>query len=326
MPSFGGADAVIRVFFTGNVKELQKAITDVDKSLGGMVSRTAKVAGGVLLGVGVIDKAFDITRTALDNTDRLNDALADISTTVSPDFAQRIEDVAFDMSDIGLSAVEVGELAAHFANLASAAGIAAPDIARMTPDILTVAAAISAVTGKTVDEVVDALGKAASGNEKPIRDLGVDLDAIKDGLSPTATFDTFLDRLLEKYPPLTDATAGLEEKQNALNAKFDNLTTKIGPGLEILLSGIVDFFTHVADDIPRTIDMFEDFFGAIFDGAQTALSPLARIRDILEDIATGPGAGRVFQVSPGRAPRTRERDVVQSFNNFNIRNGLDPFA
>ena len=321
----GRARSVIEVAILADVKNLDKTLTAVDTKIGTIGKVGAGVVGG-FVALGVIDKGFEFVAGALDKADAFSDAFADLAGTITPQFADDLKDVAFDFTNIGLSADEVGVLAAHFANLATAAGVTAPAIATMTPDLLKVAAAIAATTGKTVDEVVDAIGKAAAGNERPIRDLGIDLDAIAEGLSPDETLRQILDDLITKFPELTSQTQGVADKQDVLNAKWDNFSTKVGQALEGPLAGVLDFFTTMIDrDIPHSITDLQNLGKAFEDFGRIALAPLGNVRDALGGIGDAinnlnKGLGAVGNFIGGTG--SREQEIINAERRYKERNGL----
>src|SRR6476469_8183245 len=164
------SNSVISVSIIGDAKKLIVAVGDADKASGGLVKSAAKIGGAAI----VIDKVFDVVSDSLGKADDFNDAFGVLQRTIGKVDADKIKDVAFDMTNIGLSADEVGVLATSCANFATAAGVAAPTISSLTPDILDIAAAIHAQTpNKTVHEIISDIGKAAGVSNKPVQDLGV---------------------------------------------------------------------------------------------------------------------------------------------------------
>lgn len=311
-------DSIIRVTILGDVKKLNAAIGEADKKVGGLIGSTAKVAVGGFIGLQAVDKAFDFLNTGLDNADKFGDALDRIAGATTPEFARRIEDIAFSMTDIGLSAPEVGDLAAKFTDLATAAKVTEPTILAITPHMLELASAIAATTGKPLDEVINDIGKAAQGNQKPVSEYGVVVDK---ALNPDARLLDILDQLNKKFPDAKSAADDLAGAQDELAAKVDNLATKFGQMAEGPLTAVVDFFNHVLDDIPRTVKMFEDLGGSIVGFARTVLGPLGNVRDLLEDITHLAGGGSVKAPVGSTVPRFTEKSLVQAQAAFDDRNG-----
>jgi hypothetical protein len=242
---------------------------------------TAKVVGGSLIAFKAVDAVFDTVAGGLDNADKLADAVTRIEGATSPAFAARIHDIAFDFTNIGLSAPEFADLAARFADFAKAARVSEPLIESITPDIVKIAQAVAATTGKTVDEVLDDIGKAAQGNKRSVIDLGIVIDKT---LNPDEQITSILDQLKKKFPDVITATDDLKGSQDELNAKWDNFTTKLGEALEGPLKGLLDVFSNILDDIPETAKGFADLGGNIVQFAKNVLGPLGNVRDALEGI------------------------------------------
>lgn len=312
-------DSIIRVSIIGDASGLNKTIGQVDTKLGTLTKIGAGI-GGALIGLQAIDKGFEFIGSSLDKADAFADAFDTLGRQITPEFADRIKDVAFDFSNIGLSADEVGTLAANFANLATAAGVTAPAIATMTPDLLEVAAAIAAKTGKTVDEVVTDLGKAAQGSQKPVADLGIVVD---DTLNPDALILSILEQAKTLYGEAGAAADDYAGKQEALNAKWDNFSIKVGAALEGPLSGVLDFFIAIVDrDIPNMMEGLSDLGQGFEDFGRFALGPLGNVRDalggigdLLRDIAGG-----LSGLTSGDS--FFEKDVADALRRNQARNGI----
>lgn len=95
--------------------------------------------------------------------------------------------------------------------------------------IVTVAMDIATRTGKSLEEVTAALGKASDGQLKPLRDLGVEL---KDGEGKARAFDDVLAELNVTFggasAAAADTTAG---KMKIANAQFGEAVEMIGANL-----------------------------------------------------------------------------------------------
>jgi hypothetical protein len=298
-------DSVIRVSIIGDAKKLVGAVNDADKATGGLLKSTAKVVGGSLIAFKAVDAVFDTISGGLDNADTLADAVTRIEGATSPAFAARIHDIAFDFTDIGLSAPEFATLAAKFADFAKSAQISEPLVESITPDIVAIAQAVAATTGKTVDEVIDDIGKAAAGNQKPLRDLGIVIDT---SLNPDDQILSILDQLKKKFPDVQKATDDLKGSQDELNAKWDNFTTKLGEALEGPLKGLLDVFSNILDDIPETAKGFEDLGGNIVQFAKNVLGPLGNVRDALEGILNLLNRANSSGGSPGATVNLHSRN------------------
>lgn len=319
MASASSASSVIRVSIIGDVKGLNDSIDKTQSKIGGF----AKGAVTALAGLAVIDKTFDFAQDSLAKFDDFSDAFDRLSGTITPAFAQSVKDVAFDFTNIGLSADEVGTLAANFADLATAAGVTAPTIATMTPDLLKVAAAVAATTGKTVDEVIEDIGKAAMGSQKPVSEYGVIVDK---ALNPDARVLDIFEQLLAKYPDVITATGDYAGKQDALNAKWDNFSIKVGEALEGPLSGVLDFMITMIDrDVPKLADQIGDLgedFGQMADAGLAAFGNLMKGLQALNDFAGEVGTNIGNALGIGTVQASADREVTFAERRERERNGL----
>lgn len=313
------ADSVIRVTILGDAKALNTAIATAD----GKIKNFARNAGGALVGGFVafraIDAGFDTLSGGLDNADKLADALARIEGTTTPEFARQIHDIAFNMTEIGLSAPEVGTLAANFTDLATAAKVSEPTILAITPQLLEIASAIAATTGKTVDEVINDIGRAAGGNQKGVQDYGIIVDK---ALNPDARLVDIIDQLILKFPDAKTAADDLAGSQEELNAKWDNFTTKLGEALEGPLTGVVDWMNDMVDAIPSAMDGWGMLGDRIGDVAKNAVNVLRPVLDIIGNInnALRSTSGQ-FDQNDIRANGGSEGTIVRRQQDYDERNG-----
>lgn len=316
---FGRARSIIEVAVLADVKNLDKTLTQVDKKIGTIGKVGAGVVGG-FVALGAIDKAFDFVGGALEKADTFNDSFDTLARQITPEFADRVKAIAFDFSDIGLSADEVGTLASNFANLATAAGASAPQIATLTPQLLDVAAAISAKTGKSIDEVVTDIGKAAQGSQKPVADLGIVVD---ETLNPDQQLLSILSQASTLYGTAKDATDDFAGSQDTVNAKWDNFTIKVGEALDGPLKALLDFINDEIDAIPHAIEGWQMLGGVIEQFGRNVLGPLGNVRDVLGGIIDL--FGQVTRSARGSLDffdDNFERQVTDALRRNRSRNGI----
>lgn len=307
--------SVIEVAIIGDVKNLQKSFSQVNAATGGLAGSLVKG----FVGLQAIDKSFEFIDSSLAKADEFSDAMDRLDGTIGKLDSQKIEDIAFDFTGIGLSADEVGSLAANFAALATAAGVSAPTIANLTPDLLEIAAAVSATTGKTLDEVVSDIGKAAAGNQKSVSDYGI---VVNKALNPEARLIDILEQAKELFPEVSSATDDYAGKQEQLNAKWDNFSIKVGAALEGPLSGVLDFFITMIDrDIPKMMEDLGNLGDAFVGFGRTALGPLGNVRDALEGLGDliGDVAFNLTHIGQN-VPRISERDLRYANSLYEERN------
>jgi hypothetical protein len=313
--------SVIQVSIIGDARKLVGALGDADKASGGLLKSAAKIG----IAAGAIHEVFGVVDDSLKKADDFNDAFTVLERTIGKVDAQKIKDVAFNMTNIGLSADEVGTLAVSFANFAQAAKIGAPTISALTPDILDIAAAIHAQSpDKTLDEIVADIGKAAGGSQKPVKDLGVVIDK---ALNPDEQLRSILDQLRAKYGDATTAAGDFAGAQDTVTAKFDNFKIKLGEVLDGPLKGVLDVFNNIIDDIPQLITDLSNFGKAFETLGRTALAPLGNIRDALEGILhlldQTAGKAPTWHVNTSMSGNTSsDRNIVDAWHREQTKNGV----
>lgn len=295
MPS---ADSIIRVSIIGDAKKLTGALGEADKSTGGLL----KSAGKALVGLAVIDKAFDFAQTAVAETDRLGDAMTRLNISIGETNTAKLADAADDYTAIGLSTQDVLEGAAAFADLGTNAGIAAPDIANLSDDVAATAAAMALLDDSDAAGNIDLIGKAAAGNAKAMRSLGINISetdvlaaalaatgkttaaSLTEGEKATARLNLVLAALKPKLDAATTGSGDLEQSQAELQARAETLAGKLGGPLSDSLNTVVGFILDEIDAIPGAIKGWQMLGGAIESFGRHALGPLGNVRDALNGI------------------------------------------
>lgn len=344
MPS---ADSIIRVSIIGDAKKLVGALGEADKSTGGLL----KSAGKALVGLAVVDKAFDFAGDSLVEADRLGDAMTRLNISIGETDTAKLSDTAENFTSLGLSKQDVLELAANFADLGTNAGIAAPDIADLSDDVAATAGAMSLLDDSDPATNVENIGKAASGSEKAMRTLGITVpetevtlralrdtgkktaDQLTDGEKATARLNIVLEKLKPKLDAATTGSGDLEQSQKELEARVETLQAKLGGPLSDALNTVVGFINDEIDAIPGAIHGFEMLGAGIEEFARFVLTPLANVADAINAItgAISRANNTPFQVSPGRAPRgspgsgTSESRTKTAVRRFDERNGYKAF-
>jgi len=313
-------DSVIRVSIIGDVQNVLSAIDKVDAKTSGFVTSAAKVAvGGLLAGEGV-RKVFDFTQDSLDKADDFNDKLDTLSRLTTPAFASRLHDGAFGLSDIGLGASDVADMATAIASFGKSAGVTEPTIEAVLPKLIDVAEAIHAKTGKTLDEVINDIGSAMAGNQKPLKDYGIIVDK---ALNPDETILSILAQAQTLYGDAKSAADDLHGTQDKINAKVDDFQIKLGEALEGPMNALASAGLEILDEL-------KDWPGAVAD----ILGPLARVADIFAGILDT--ARKIVGTIGSTAPAARnlpsplmngglvgnESDAVLAMQNFRERNGV----
>lgn len=340
------ADSTVRVNVVGDARSLQKAAKDSDKAAGKIGSAWKPVAG-IIAGAFAIDAVTGFAQSALAETDRVGDATLRLKDQLG-DLSGAVIAVSEDFQDLGLSEGDALELSARLADIGEAAGIADSKLAPMVDDVLKAAGALSLITDMDAATVVDLIGKAAGGADKPLKELGVSLSdaevearALRDtgkgtagelteGELAAARLQIILEKLAPRITEVTGAEADLETRQATLNAKFETFTGNVGEALEgpltDLLTWLIDM-GEAADDgaaALRGVDgVMDDLTGSVGEAADGVRDLLGLLRNLTQFLpfsgglqfsgalgtsATGGGGNVTVQVQGG-SPEVIERAV-----------------
>ncbi len=319
----GVAKTVISVAIIGDAKRLIGAIGKADAATGGLLGSATKAFAAVA----VVDKAFDVVKDILEQTDRMGDATSRITSLLGDIDTKKLTDIAGDFSDIGVSAPDFLEIAAGFTEFASASGLIKPDdIATMAGGVVEFAGALGELKNVDPASLGDDISNFIAGTrgaQAAAKELGVPFDK---ALTPAQRYAELMARLPGLLNDVSGANQGLDDKQGELGAKWETFAADIGPPVEDVLSGILDLFIHIADDIPRTVKGFQDLAGGIVGFVQTVLGPLGNVRDVLEQIikfstgASGP-TGKLPGVSAPFGGGLTDSGVNAANNRNAVRNG-----
>lgn len=268
------ADSTIAVNILGDARDLQKAAKDSGKAVGG-IGKQAKIAGGAIAAAFTADAVLDFAQTALAEADRIHDATDQLTTSLGG-LSNPLIEAAGNMEHLGQSRQDVLELEARFVNLGKAAHLTNAELAATASPATEAAAALAlmGIGGGDAATVLDLIGKAAGGAEKPLKELGIDLsdaevearalhdtgkdsaEALTDNELAAARLSLILEKLQPRITAVTTGTADLEQSQRALQARFETLTGRIGEAVEGPLNdllgwilGGIDGFDILADNI-----------------------------------------------------------------------------
>lgn len=292
------ASSTIRVNIIGDAKDLQAASKDANKAIGG-IGKAAKGLGAALVAGFAVDAALDFGQTALDEADRLGDASARLTAQLGP-LAPALIDSAGGLERLGQSRGDALEMEARFTDLGIAAHLSASQVAEAAPSVAEAASALALLGkgGGDAPTIIDAIGKAAAGSTKPLKDLGIDLSeadvkaqALKDtgkksagSLTDNELAAARLHLIMLKLAPQIDAVTGssadLETKQSILQAKFETLTGRIGQALEGPLNSLLDWILQGIDGL----GMLSEFFALVDQKIREGLTPIARMADALRTL------------------------------------------
>ena len=350
--SLGGrADSTIRVNIIGDADSLAKAAAKGERAVGGFGASVGKVAAG-LGALFAADQVFEFAQSALGEADRIGDAMDRLEGQIGTDLTAAIDDAADSMAHLGQSRQDVLELAAAFADTATALGIGAPSIAAWADDAASIAAALALQGIGDAASNIDTIGKAAGGSERALRELGINLDvaavearALQDSGKDTpamltdseiaaARYALILETLQARLGDTSAANQDLEQSQAELGARWETLTGMIGEGLEGPLNDLLTWMIDGIEGLGLMVARWDDFtaglrkaLGPIGDVAGALFDLLGTINDVitgLQDIVGGKraaglsGASGQISGAPGGGGGTSAR-----FTSVNVYGG-DP--
>jgi hypothetical protein len=289
------ADSTIRVNILGDAKSLQKAAGKSEGAIGGLNKKVLAV-GGVIAGAFAADQVIDFANTAVKEADRVADATSRLTDQLGSELAQNLIDRADDFTDLGASRGDMLELETRIADIGTAAGLSDDKLAPFAESAAEAASAmaLSDPSGRDAAYWIDLIGKAAAGSERPLRDLGVNMDdatvearALRDTGKGSADELTrnelaaaraaiIMEQLAPRVNAVADGDADLEQKQAAVNAKWETLTGEIGGPLTSLLEEVLDFVLRGVEGW----GLLSERIGGFDDAISDALTPVARMIDL----------------------------------------------
>lgn len=340
------ADSTVRVNIIGDARSLSGALKQGEKDAGGFGS---KIKGlGLALGAAfTVDKVLDFTQTALGEYDRLGDATARLREQLGG-LSEPLIGAADKFTALGGSTQDVIELEARLADLGTAAGIVDEKLAPMAQTSAETALALSLLGNADAATILDQIGKAAGGSDKPLKELGISLTdtevqaraladtgktsaaALTDNELAAARLELVLAKLAPRVAEVTTGTADLEKNQSALQARWETLTGKIGGAIEGPLNDLLAWILSGIDGL----GMLDVAVGIVERGVRDLLTPVARaidelrkLVDLLQTVASiagnplGTGAGLVNRAAgaaagnsvqnPDRIPSATATVIVQ---------------
>ena len=249
--------------------DARRALGRLDKNVGKTATAFGKAATGIKVAVGAV-----AGRAVLNFAQQSIDAASDLEESINKvgaifgDNADEIKDWADGSAQsMGISAQAALEAAGSFGAFFDALGVGAADAARMSTDLVELAADMASFNNIDPTEMLTKLQSGLSGEVEPLRKFGVDLSAaavnakaLQLGLAGTATELTQSDKVMARYAIILDQTAsaqgdfertsgGVANQQRILRAELENTSAEIG---EKLLPAYLDLL-RVTGDLAPTI-------------------------------------------------------------------------
>lgn len=290
------ADSTVKVNIIGDSKGLQRELGKADKGIAGLgVSVKGLVAGAAFAGAAVA--VTDFAQSALNESDRVGDAVTRLDLQIG-DLSDQLVDASDDFAKLGQSQGDILELAAAFADTATALQLADPLIASFADDAAATAAAIALLGDQSADEVIDLIGKAAGGGAKALKALGISLtdaevesraladtgkltaESLTDADLAAASYALVLEKLKPRLDAVAEGSGDVEQRQAEVEARFETLTGKIGAALEGPLNDLLGWILSGIDGW----ELFANRMDLVEQAARDMLGPLARVADALRTI------------------------------------------
>jgi phage-related protein len=274
------AGPAINVSINGDESDLKKAFRgagDAVNGFGGTFKRTFNtiVAGGLF---GAIDTAVRNTFSFAQSGTKQFDALGDSLTLVDANVKGLSKTVeGLDLTKLGFDKLETSKAAVTITGMAKALGLTGKATKKMTPGLLTAAAAFSALTGKDPATAADTIAKALGGSAKAAKALGIEF---KKGETPAQRYAD----IMKKFGPLAkdaaDGTRTLTDEQDTLDAKMADLSTTLGgfvndallPIVTALNNNVLPAFAGLATFIKTSL---LPFLALVGDTIGAGLAPFA---------------------------------------------------
>jgi hypothetical protein len=290
------ANSTIRVNIIGDAQSLARAADKSEAAVGG-IGKKAVVAGSIIAGAFATDQLLDFGQTALQEADRVGDATGRLEDQLG-DLADPLVAAADEFDRIGASEGDMLTLAARIADIGTAAGIADAELAPMAQTSAETAAALALITDIDADFWIDAIGKAAAGSDRSLRELGVGItdaevearalamtgkdtaDALTDGELAAARLELILEKLAPRIAEVTTGTADLEQRQSQLQARWETLTGDIGDAIDGPLTDLLGWVLTGIDGWALLSERIGGFDRAIGE----ALTPVARMIDLQREL------------------------------------------
>lgn len=299
---------------------LDKAEKDTEK-YGATVGQKAQAIGKKMQGIGVgmsaaVTAPFVLfAKGAVDAASSTEESLSKVR-VVFGDTAGVIEAFAKDAAkNLGLSRQAALDAAGTFGNLFSALGLGRPEAAKMSTEILTLAADLASFNNIDPTVALEKLRSGLVGQSEPLRALGVNLTeaavkakAMEMGLGGVGRELTEAEKVQARYKLITEQTAlaqgdfsrtstGLANSTRIAKAEQEDMSAEMGQVLLPLMQqmtglvrGAIAAFMGLSPEVRNGI--------LIFVGLVAVLGPVIGLIGTIIAIAPALGAAFLFLTGP----------------------------
>lgn len=268
----------LTVYLAADLKRFSSGMKDADRQAQGLGGTFKNLLGPALLGAGVAAGALAVKL----GVEGVQAAIEDEKAAAA---------LAQTLNNLGL-AHDTKPVEEYIYQLERAYGVADTELRpaydrliRSTRDVdeanraLQISMDIAASTGKSLETVTDALGRAYDGNTAGLSRLGLGID--KTTLA-TADFDDIMNQLASTFAGQADASAQTFEGQlKRLTTATDNLKEAFGAGLLEALGDTDD----TTQDLVDTMEGLEPVIRSIGQEAGETASGLAALAAQVADLA-----------------------------------------
>lgn len=269
----------LTVFLAADVSKLNRSLKGAESDMQGFSGVLNKVVGPALLATTAAAAAFAVKL----GIDGVKAAVEDQAS---------LERLAKTLENVGL-AHDTEQIEAYISSLERSLGIADEELrpaydrlVRSTRDTetankaLALALDVSAGSGKSLDAVVQALGRAYDGNTTGLSRLGAGIDA---ATLKTGDMELITSTLAQTFAgQATTSAATFEGQTKRLSTAADNLKEAFGAGL---LRNLGDTDAATQDLVDR-MGTFEDALGDVGEEVGDLLLGLKRLSDGFEDVGS----------------------------------------
>jgi hypothetical protein len=292
----------LTVYLAADVSKLNRSLKSAEADMQGFSGTLNRIVGPALLATTAAAAAFAVKL----GVDGVKAAIEDQAS---------LERLAKTLENVGL-AHDTEQIEAYISSLERTLGIADEELrpaydrlVRSTQDTetankaLALALDVSAGSGKSLDAVVQALGRAYDGNTAGLSRLGAGIDA---ATLKTGDMELITATLAQTFAgQATTSAATFEGQTKRLSTAADNLKEAFGAGL---LRNLGDTDAATQDLVDR-MGKFEETLTDIGEETGNLLLGLKRLTDGLEDV----GSAEADAEAKAKELRNENKNLAQSF-------------
>lgn len=292
----------LTVYLAADVSKLNRSLKSAESDMQGFSGTLNRIVGPALLATTAAAAAFAVKL----GVDGVKAAIEDQAS---------LERLAKTLENVGL-AHDTEQIEAYISSLERTLGIADEELrpaydrlVRSTQDTetankaLALALDVSAGSGKSLDAVVQALGRAYDGNTAGLSRLGAGIDA---ATLKTGDMELITATLAQTFAgQATTSAATFEGQTKRLSTAADNLKEAFGAGL---LRNLGDTDAATQDLVDR-MGKFEETLTDIGEETGNLLLGLKRLTDGLEDV----GSAEADAEAKAKELRNENKNLAQSF-------------